>query len=149
MGAILVHGQGAGQGAAADNGHAGQLQKPLQGAVLTVFAVHHWKGSVEGAGCPGAVQKQQLPGAAVEHQGAGDAVRILPAVGADGVHRSRVMEPPPVFCDAHHQRAEFTLVEMGEHRLGGLQRNGVLAGDAAEQEQNSLHGKPPNGKHAP
>ena len=141
VGPVLVHGQGAGQGAAADDRDARQLQQALERAVLAVFAVHHREGRVKGQDRSAAVQEKQLPGLPVQPQGAGDAGPVLPAVRTDFLHRAGVAEPAARPGDARHQRRESRPVQVGENGLGRLQRYGVLAGDAAEYNKNGLHEK--------
>ena len=59
VGPVLVHAQGGGQGAAADDRDPRQLQQALEGTVLPVLAVEHREGGVEGQLRAAAVQQDQ------------------------------------------------------------------------------------------
>ena len=140
MGAVLVHAQGAGQGAAADEGDPGQLKEPLKGAVLPVAAVDQGEGPVKGQGPAGAVQQEQGGPAPVQPQGAGEAGGLLlPAVLRNGLQRSAVPAPGPLLGDAHRDGLIQAPVHMGEHPIGGGQRDAVLGGTPAEQHQDLFH----------
>ena len=46
MGPVFIHAERRGEGAAADQRNAGNLQKPLDCAVLPVFSMEHGKGEI-------------------------------------------------------------------------------------------------------
>ena len=103
MGAVFVHAQRGGQGAAACDGDARQLQEPLEGAVLAVAAVEHRESHVQRDALDAAfLQQQQAVIAAVGGQDSGDAVRrVLPGIAEQLLHRAGVMEPLAVLGDAN------------------------------------------------
>ena len=141
MGPVLVHAQGAGQRPAADDRDPGQFKESLYRAVLTVPAVEDREYRVEGNPSVGAVQQQQSICAPVHQRGAGRAVcRLLPGAVLQSGEAAGATEPPPLPGDAHSQRDIAGGVHVGQHRIGGMERNFVLRGAAAEENENGFHG---------
>ena len=103
MGAALVHAQGAGQRAAADDRHVRQLQQPLDRAVLPVLAVEDGEGRVKADPAHPVPQQEQLVPVPVRGQGAGgDHGPVLrPAPVADGGRGAAVAKPLAFPGDAH------------------------------------------------
>lgn len=118
MGAVLVHAQGAGQHAAADDGHARQFQQPLDSAVLAVFAMENRKGRVEFQGLFASVQQKQRGRAPVQPQGTGPPPE----------------RPNPLPGDVDRQGPVLAFVQMLQDRPSGLEGGVVFAGTAAVQD---------------
>ena len=137
MGDILVHTDGGGETAAADDGDAGQLQKTLYGAVLAVLAVENWKGGVQPDSAePRLGNHQQAVELPVRgDDGGGAAARVVvPGVRRDGVLGAVVEEPAAIPGDAQEDGLVLVAVQAGNHRVGGLEGHGVLRGAAAEED---------------
>ena len=137
MGRVLVHAQGGGEHAAPHDGDARQLQQALYGAVLPVLAMEHREGGVQvHGGRPGGGDQEQAVDAPVGGDHGGDQMALIgvPAVVQQGVKGAPVEEPPAVPGDAQGHRFVFPRIQVGEHRVGGLEGNVVFRGTTAEQD---------------
>ena len=133
MGDGLIHAHGGGQGVAAHIGDAGELEQPLDGAVLPVFAVEgredHVQGDHLGAGV--AQSHQAVDRGVGGQKGRGDRP-TLPGAGGKVLHRAGVQQPFPRFGDAHHGDVVLLRVQVLKDGGGGHEGHFVLGGLAAE-----------------
>jgi len=131
----LVHAEGAGGHTGPHVGNAHHLQEPLEGAVLTVGAVHQRKQDIQlvedGQGPAGEAAARVLLQALSAGRQAGHA--FTPDGGQGGL-RLAGGEPGALLGDADRHRLEAILIDGGHHPLGGDNGHFMLGGAAAEED---------------
>ena len=120
-------------------GNPRQLQKPLDGAVLAVFAVENRENHINAFPHYTVALEAQKPLAANRgNRGATVAGVVLPLTGGQkGIILSRVEHPIPFPGNAHGEDIVPIMVDVIEHRLRTAQRHFMLGADAAEQNTNT------------
>ena len=136
MGQVFIHTDRAGTCSASDYRDSGKLQQALYGSVLAVFSMEHRKGRIQAdGGYSGGGDHQQTMQAAVRRDDSRDgaACVLVPGIVQQSFHRAGIQQPSALPGDPQQHRFIFFRVQVGEHRVSGLKRNGVFAGAAAEQ----------------
>ncbi len=140
VGYRLIHADRACQHAAAHVGDAGQLQQTLHGAVLTPQAVERRDDHVhvELLHLPGGGEEDEAVVGTVGAEHAGHIARQLfpAAVGHLGAG-SLGVQPAALLGDAHGEHFVAAAVEVVYERPGGHAADLVLAGHAAEQNDDT------------
>jgi len=131
LGRHLVHAQRGTENARAHVGNAGQLQHPLEGAVLAEGPVHQGEDDGRGGGIVAGDRRERFDG------------------GSDGGHRGPELgvaprgeerpcflgdHPTTVGVDPDGQDVERCGVDGGQHVGGGHARHVAFGGDASEDD---------------
>ena len=140
MGHILVHAEGGRECAASHNRDPRQLQQALDGSILSVFTVKHWKRSVQtDRGEPGRRDNQQTVESAVRRDNRRSTVVTIhmPSVIQQSSQRTAVEKPAPIPRNAQRDRFIFLTIQMCKHCVGRLKRNCIFSGTAAKEDGQS------------
>jgi hypothetical protein len=136
LGDVLVHANGGAQHTRAHKRHVGQLQQPLDRAVLAISAVEHWKNDVELRQSALRAGADQRALDLARHQRQRFAARARCEFRSRrcrrAKHRCVAHVPLARLVDADQGDVEFVAVDRVENIASRLQRYLVLHGFPAE-----------------
>ena len=128
MGSVLIHAQGGGKSAAADERRTGQFKESLYRAVLSVFSVKYGKNGIYGdtIGLLSAEKQQRMITAIRRVCGGNTAFILMPGVVGYLSGLAEVGEPVSFAGNTDGKRAVTFSVHVRDHRVSRFQRDAVL-----------------------
>ena len=153
MARILIHAHGACKHAAAHVRDATNLERALNGAILTALAMEDRKGHVNLKLTELTVNKLEETaasiGCAAGNQHYGSTIVLLPGTRHHIGNLARIVKPGAVAIDADQHRVEALRIERRDNVIGGFKGDIVLGGDTAEQDGDVGHGDCPLSQQHP